>query len=143
VPAVGNSPNAAVSAARLGLKSALVTNLGEDVLGKGCLESLERDGVAREFVTVHPGKKSNHHYVLWFEDDRTILIKHEEYPYVLPDLRNPKWLYLSSLGEAALALHDPLADYLESHPEVKLAFPAGYVPDECRRGTFEAGLCPH
>ncbi len=125
VPAVGNSPNAAVSAARLGLRSALATNVGDDALGKGCLESLDRDGVAREFVTVHPGKKSNHHYVLWFEDDRTILIKHEVYPYALPDLREPKWIYLSSLGEAALALHDPLADYLEAHPAVKLAFQPG------------------
>src|SRR4051794_25332713 len=31
--AVGNSPNAAVSAARLGLRSALVSNVGNDQLG--------------------------------------------------------------------------------------------------------------
>jgi ribokinase len=125
LPAVGNSPNAAVAASRLGLNSALVSNLGDDAEGKACLVSLEKDKVAAEFITVHPGKKTNYHYVLWFEDDRTILIKHENYPYTLPDLRNPKWIYLSSLGEAALSLHDPLADYLESHPEVKLAFQPG------------------
>src|SRR3989339_1595459 len=33
VRAVGNSPNAAVSAARLGLKSAVITNLGDDQNG--------------------------------------------------------------------------------------------------------------
>ena len=35
VPAVGNSPNAAVSAARLGLKSALYSNMGDDRNGAG------------------------------------------------------------------------------------------------------------
>ncbi len=30
IPAVGNSPNAAVSAARLGLSSAIITNFGDD-----------------------------------------------------------------------------------------------------------------
>ena len=36
VPAVGNSPNAAVSASRLGLNSAVVTNIGDDNNGKDC-----------------------------------------------------------------------------------------------------------
>src|SRR5574343_303491 len=45
VPAVGNSGNAAVSAARLGLKSAIVTNIGDDKHGKDCLESLKKDKV--------------------------------------------------------------------------------------------------
>ena len=34
IPAVGNSPNAAVCAARLGLITALMTNLGDDQNGK-------------------------------------------------------------------------------------------------------------
>src|SRR3989344_2513863 len=125
IPAVGNSPNAAVSAARLGLKTALVTNLGGDYFGKECLDALVKNGVATEFVKTHPGIKTNYHYVLWFEDDRTILIKHENYPYELPDIREPKWVYLSSLGEHSLEFHDALAKYFESHPNVKLAFQPG------------------
>src|SRR3989338_3035584 len=42
--AVGNAANAAVSAARLGLNTALVSNLGDDQNGKDCLVSLEKDG---------------------------------------------------------------------------------------------------
>ena len=37
VPAVGNGPNAAVSAARLGLSSAAVTHIGDDKNGENCL----------------------------------------------------------------------------------------------------------
>src|SRR3989344_7367469 len=53
VPAVGNSANAAVSASRLGLKSALVTHMGDDQNGRNCLESLKKDGVATDFVFIH------------------------------------------------------------------------------------------
>lgn len=125
VPAVGNSPNAAVSAARLGLRSALYSNLGDDLQGKECLDALRDHGVATEFLSVHPGMKTNQHYVLWFEDDRTILIRHEAYRYALPDLGAPAWIYLSSLGEAGEALHDDLATYLAEQSGVKLAFQPG------------------
>lgn len=125
VPAVGNSANAAVSASRLGLKSALYTNLGGDYYGKECLESLEKDNVSTHLIKINEDKKTNYHYVLWYEDDRTILIKHEAYEYSLPDLGNPKWIYLSSLGENVGNLYGELSAYLNSHPDVKLAFQPG------------------
>lgn len=125
VPAVGNSANAAVSAARLGLKSALVTNIGGDMQGKECLAALSEERVGTEYVAVHPDEKTNYHYVLWYEADRTILIKHEKFEYALPDVDDPKWMYLSSLGEHAEEFHDHIADYLESHPSVKMAFQPG------------------
>jgi sugar/nucleoside kinase (ribokinase family) len=125
IPAVGNSANAAVSASRLGLKSALLTNLGDDDWGKQCLSSLTKDGVSTEFIAINPGKKTIYNYVLWYEDDRTILVTHEKYAYSLPDLKNPKWLYLSSMGEESLPLYSALEKYLAEHKEVKLAFQPG------------------
>ncbi|OHB24897.1 MAG: hypothetical protein A2542_00675 [Parcubacteria group bacterium RIFOXYD2_FULL_52_8] len=125
LPAVGNSPNAAVAAARLGLRTALVTNLGDDEPGHASLAQLERENIAPDFVTTHKGMKTNYHYVLWYKADRTILIKHEVYPVTLPDLGNPKWIYLSSLGSYAHKLYDLLANYLAAHPSVKLAFQPG------------------
>ncbi|MEX0910172.1 MAG: carbohydrate kinase family protein [Candidatus Paceibacterota bacterium] len=125
VPAVGNSPNAAVSASRLGLKSALVTNLGDDSYGKEAIEALEKEGVKTDFVTTHADMKTNYHFVLRYGAERTILVKHEEYPYTLPDIGGPTWLYLSSLGENSLAFHQIIGDYLNSHPEIKLAFQPG------------------
>ena len=125
IPAVGNSANAAVSAARLGLGSALYTNLGDDYWGKKCLAALTEAGVSTEFVAINPGKKTIYNYVLWYEDDRTILVTHEKYEYELPDLKNPKWLYLSSMGEDALLIYPHLEKYLSEHIEVKLAFQPG------------------
>ena len=125
VPAVGNSPNAAVSAARLGLRAALVTNLGDDEHGREAITALKKSGVDTQYVKAHLDIKTNYHYVLWYADDRTILIKHEEYPYVLPDIRTPQWIYLSSLGENSLPFHNTIADYLGSQPDVKVAFQPG------------------
>lgn len=125
IPAVGNSANAAVSAARLGLKTAFVADIGDDYYGKECLDALKSEKIDSEFVRVHAGQKTNYHYVLWFEDDRTILVKHEAYDYTLPDIGSPKWLYLSSLGSNALPFHKVIEDYLTTHPDVKLAFQPG------------------
>jgi len=125
IPAVGNSPNAAVSAHRLGLKSALATNLGDDKYGEEMLEQIKTEGLDSRFVQVHKGVGSNYHFVLRWKAERTILVKHYEYEYELPDLGSPKWLYLSSLAENSLPYHDMIADYLEKHPETKLAFQPG------------------
>lgn len=127
VRAVGNSANAAVAASRLGLKSALASNLGDDQNGKECLGELAKNGVSTDFVKIHPGKNTNYHYVLWYEDDRTILIKHESYDYSLPDIGVPRWIYLSSIGngEKAVSFHQEVAEYLKKNQEVKLAFQPG------------------
>lgn len=125
VPAVGNSANASVAATRLGLKTALVSNVGDDYFGKECLDALAAEKVGTEYVSIHRGQKTNYHYVLWYEDDRTILIKHEEYPYTLPNLGSPKWAYLSSLGGNSAEFHAIVEKYLASYPEVKVAFQPG------------------
>lgn len=124
--AVGNSANASVSASRLGLKSALITNLGQDDDGERCLKSLAKENVSTQYIRMHNNKKTNYHYVLWFDSERTILIKHEVFPYTLPlDTPGPKWLYLSSLGETSLDFHHEIARYLATHPETKLVFQPG------------------
>jgi ribokinase len=125
IKAVGNSANAAVSACRLGLTTALVSNLGDDENGKDCLSTLERNGINIEFMKINHNKDTNYHYVLWYEDERTILVKHQEYNYSLPDFGNPKWVYLSSLAPNTLEYHSEIAQYLKSHPDIKLAFQPG------------------
>lgn len=126
VPAVGNSPNAAVSAHRLGLKAALVTNVGHDRNGKDCLDALRQEGVHTDFVKEHEGKSSNYHYVLRYGPERTILIKHEQFPYTLPDFPEPpRYLYFSSIGEHGVDFHFTIADYVKAHPQTKLVFQPG------------------
>ncbi|HYF28961.1 MAG TPA: carbohydrate kinase family protein [Candidatus Paceibacterota bacterium] len=132
VPAVGNASNAAVAAARLGLASALRGYVGNDRYGKECLEVLEHEGVDTAYMVTQAGKQTNYHFVLWYDTDRTILVKHEEFDYAVPEMEdNPTWVYLSSLAANSLSYHDALADWLIARPEIKFAF---------QPGTFQMSL---
>ncbi len=127
IAGVGNSANAAVSAARLGLKAVIISDVGGDSYGKEMLASYKTNKVATQFVTTHKTMISNYHYVLWYGVERTILVKHQQYPYKFPLTKNdaPKWIYLSSLGENSLPYHQEIAAYLKANPKVKLAFQPG------------------
>ncbi len=131
IAGVGNSANAAVAASRLGLKAALLSNVGADQNGKDCIEALKKDGVDTRHIATHKGMPTNYHYVLWYGDERTILVKHQEYEREYPDCKDPKWVYLSSLGSNSYEFHLGLANWLESKPDIKLAF---------QPGTFQISL---
>lgn len=134
VDAVGNSPNAAVSAHRLGLNTALVTNVGNDSRGKDCLNALRQEGVHTDYVKVHEDKGTNYHFVLRYGPERTILINHEKYPYIIPDFAvAPRFIYFSSIGEHGVDFHFELAKYIKANPETKLVF---------QPGTFQIKLGP-
>ena len=126
VPGVGNAANAAVAAARLGLSSGFISNVGHDRFGDEILATFAKEGVDTTYVAVNDGIPTNHHYVLCYEAERTILIRHETYPYLIPEgFVPPKWIYLSSVGEQAEAFHTELTAWLSRHPETKLAFQPG------------------
>jgi ribokinase len=125
---VGNASNAAVSASRLGLKTSFVTNVGDDKEGLSMIRALQKEKIDTSLVRVNARKVSNMHYVLWYKEERTILINHENYKYYWPHLRPdeiPRWVYFSSISENALEYHDQVSDWLDKHPDVKLAFQPG------------------
>lgn len=130
--AVGNASNAAVAASRLGVSSALRAYVGNDTYGKECLDVLATEQVSTEYMVTEEGKKTNYHYVLWYENDRTILVKHEDFTYTTPTLMDsPKWVYLSSLADNTLPYHEAIVEMLKEHPDTKLAF---------QPGTFQISL---
>lgn len=125
VPAVGNSANASVAGAKLGLKSSLITHIGKDKNGKDCINILKKAGVNTSHIYSHKEKRTNFHYVLWYGPERTILVKHEEFPYHLPKLIKPDWIYLSSMGANSVEYHKAIENYLLKNPSIKLAFQPG------------------
>ena len=126
IRAVGNAANAAVSAARIGLNSALIARVGDDENGRNCRETLKGNGVSDEYVETQAGLPTNYHYVLWFGAERTILVKQTKFTYSMPQFESPpKYIYLTSLGESAKEFHHEVASYVREHPETKLAFQPG------------------
>ena len=125
VAGVGNAPNAAVSASRLGLHSALVAHVGNDRAGEETIDSLKENGVNTTFVLSEQGKKTNYSYILWYKEERTILRKHEDFSYSLPPINNSGWIYFSAVGSGAGKFYEDFSDYIEKNSEIKFAFQPG------------------
>src|SRR3989344_2350631 len=123
--AVGNGPNAATAAVRLGVAATVVANVGNDRNGDDCIATLAKEGMNTEFIRKHDGVKTNYHYVLMYEAERTILVKHELFPYTLPAFTEPpKWFYLTSLPAETLDYQLEIARYAKANG-VKIAFQPG------------------
>lgn len=126
VKSVGPSPNASVSMSRLGLDVSLVAWLGDDQPGQESLEHLHEENVDTSLMVRQPNTKSSYWYVLWYQSDRTMLVKSEDYAYEWTDPEEePEWIYLSYIGENSWPLHEQLIAYLQAHPDVKLVFQPG------------------
>jgi len=137
IEGVGNAGNAAVAMARLGLRTGFVANVGDDQYGRDIIAAHRKNDVDTRYITINHGKPSHYHYVLWYKEERTILVNSVDYDYEWPHLRIsdiPRWVYFSSVGKYAEDYHDQIAEWLDAHPPVKLAF---------QPGTFQMQLGVH
>src|SRR3989344_1462882 len=122
---VGNAGNAAISAKRLGLNTALATDIGMDAGGDDCLAQWAKDDLDVSLVRRHAEYPTHHHYVLRYGPERTILIGHQPWPYRLPDFAEaPTWIYFTSTGEHGEPYHHELAAYVKARG-AQLAFQPG------------------
>jgi sugar/nucleoside kinase (ribokinase family) len=128
--ASGGASNAAIAASRLGIRSALISNLGSDEQAHESVTKLQREKVITKYVREHANKLTNCNFVLWYDDDRTILVNHVQYEHNIdaldPSRRiTPKWIYLTSLSSNGALYEKTLSEYLDARPKVKLAFQPG------------------
>lgn len=126
IPAVGNAANHAIGIARLGLQAGLYTVVGNDDQGKKAKEILDQNHVDISFLTFDEQRGTNLSIVINFRTERTILVYHEPRTYQLPDISPTKWIYLTSAsGDGVADLHAQTLDFLDKHPETKLALNPG------------------
>ncbi len=121
----GNAANVAVGARTLGLKTAIVTELGDDINGQVVLDTLQKANIDLSLVTIHKNKETRYSVVLNYDSERTILSYHAERNYKLPELPETKWIYYTSLGKNFEKLQKQLLAYLKKHPNVRLAMNPG------------------
>src|SRR3990167_5621383 len=82
VVGAGNAANVAVGASRLGIKTALMTLVGDDSEGRevrqgwGRGEVLGEEGIGGDYVMTDSGKRSNLSAIINFRGERTILVYH-------------------------------------------------------------------
>ena len=93
----GNALNNAVGSARLGLKVALYTVLGNDDTAKRIMTRLEKEKISKKYVVVQKNSASNYSVVLNYKGERTLLVYHHPRKYDLPDIDKPRWIYYTSV----------------------------------------------
>lgn len=128
VEAGGNAANAAVGLSRLGVPTAIASHTGSDQVGRDMEAALSREGVDTHLVRFDASRPSNRNFVLWFGQDRTILVHHEDYDYHWPHLSPreiPGWIYLSSVGHHGTDYYRQIVNWLNSVPAVRLVFQPG------------------
>lgn len=111
----GNAANNAIGASRLGLKTAIYVHVGKDANGEKIKNKLTDDKIDPRYIIVEKDLFSNHHIVLDFKGERTILVYHQPWEYNLPDLEKSKWIYFTSLSPSFTKsnLVDQLIQYVE------------------------------
>jgi len=129
LPATGGSAaNAAVAMARLGLRVGLASYLAHDQIWLDMLSAMRGEDVDTSLIHVDSPSHTVRNFVLTLGAERTILVRHADFNYKWKGFRDyevPTWLYINSLGPDALAYQDELADWLDSFPNVRLAFQPG------------------
>lgn len=125
----GNAANNTVGASRLGLKTAIYTNVGnkdEDEADDRIKAKFKKEGVDIRYVVETKDLPSNHHIVLDYKGERTILIYHQSWKFKLPDLDKSRWIYLTSLSPTYIEsnLIEQLINYLE-RTGARLAYQPG------------------
>ena len=122
----GNAANVAVACSKLGLKTAIYTNLGNDDHGENINKQLISQKVAPDYIKVNPGKSSNLSVVMSYQGERTIFVYHQDWFYHLPDLAPSTWIYLTSMAESFTNsnIMDEVCHYIDS-TRAKLAFGPG------------------
>lgn len=125
VNGAGNASNAAVGASRLGLKSAIVSVLGNDEIGKDILLGWKKERVSAKYVQIDQKSETNYSTVLNFQSERTILVHAEKRVYRLPKLDGTHWIYYTSLGAGHERLEKQLLSHLKKNPQQKMCFNPG------------------
>ena len=121
----GDAANVAAGLAQLKLKTAIVTELGDDMNGKVIEQELDQAGVDTHFVKFLKNKETRYAVVLNYKSERTILSYHAPRNYSLPKLPSTKWIYYTSLGKTFEKIQDGLFIYLKKNPQTKLAINPG------------------
>src|SRR3989344_3896306 len=119
VAGVGSAANAAGGAGPLGPPAGLVADIGIDRDGDDIMAAFANERIDTSFITRHKEVSTNHHYVLSYESERTILVKQNDYLRAWPPAAPvPRTLYYSSTGEVIGTYQDDIVSFAETHPDM-------------------------
>lgn len=120
----GNAANHAFGAAKLGLKTAIYTIVGEDDAGDAVINKLKKAKINAKYVRFDKHNGTNMAVIIKYAVDRTIMSYHSDRDYHLPNFDRTKWIYFSSICNNHAEFNNHLLDYIK-RKKIKLAFNPG------------------
>ena len=122
----GNAANVAVGATKLGLKSAIISSIGDDSNGNLAIEELQKYGINTEYIIREVKKQTRYSVVLTFQGERTILSYHGKRQYKLPNkMPGVEIVYFTGLSAGYEKLQSQFLKWKANHPSVTLAYNPG------------------
>lgn len=121
----GNAANLAVGLKKLGLETAVITELGDDINGHIIKNELEKNEVNTNLLKILPNRETRYSVILSFQSERTVLSYHAKRNYSLDTIPPTEWVYYTSLGENFEKTQDKLSIHLNKNPKLRLAMNPG------------------
>ncbi len=109
----GSAPNVAVALSRMGKKTAVISNMGDDLPYELALKFLKKEKVASVFVKSHRNTKSAYSAVLTLKGEKTILVSYIQKKYHLPKNLKTHWLYMSEMGNGYETIYKEVLAYVK------------------------------
>ncbi|MCX6812094.1 MAG: carbohydrate kinase family protein [Candidatus Berkelbacteria bacterium] len=109
----GSALNTAVNFQRLGLRSAVISEVGTDASAERILSSLEDFGVETSYIKKRADAGGNLSVILSYLGDRTILTHHgaKDYSgYSPPKSIKTNWFYLAPMGKKSTATENRIIE---------------------------------
>ena len=123
----GNACHVGIGCQRLGIPTSIYTELGDDGYAQNFIDKFVIEGVDTTYCETNKGTNTNIHVIILHAGDRTIFSYHKPCSYKLPfeTMSKPKWIYYTSLASGFEKFQSELASYLNTNPEIGLAFNPG------------------
>ena len=121
----GNSINVATGCNRMGLKTAVYTEIGDDVNGNLIVDELNKLGIDTKFCIKNKEEVTNVNSIVVHNYERTIFSYHAPRNYKVRDWEKPTFLYYTSVGEGFEKFQMELVDYIEKNRDIGTIFNPG------------------
>ncbi len=136
----GNALNVAVGTGRLGLKSAIYTELGDDEYSEPIIKRLKDYRVNTDLCVKNKGTHNNISAIIIYASERTIFSYHQKQTYYYRKWGAPKIIYYTSMPEGYESFQKNLIQYLMQNPKTMVAFNPGTVQLKGGVETFKSIL---
>lgn len=129
----GNALNIAYGARKLGIKSAIYSEIGDDSNADLMISELKKIGVDTTFLLKNKNTATDVHTVIVYAGERTIFSYHGKRDYKIRDWPKPKFIYYTSMGKGFEKFQKKLINYLSKNSDIGLAFNPGTM--QMKAGT--------